>query len=168
MTRVLTETERFDVEALLENLPDSIPDCDTDADVRETVRTLEEHARFLRRVIGMETREIAGPNPLPVPRTWAEIEEMIRPIGVTAWATFMGYSRAACAEMEWDVQQYVRQAAGVALRMREEFDPSAFPPPDENDFARAWATAVGGLVLKPRYTDEERELVEHPFAEGEE
>lgn len=165
MSRFLTETEKADAEALLENLPDTIPGVETDEDVREAVRTLEEHARFLRRVIGAETRFIEGPKPLPVPRTWAEIEGIIRPIGLTAWPMFNGYARAAAVVLNYPHDLFVQTCAGVALRMRDEFDPSAFPPPFEDDFAKAFAVILNGVIIHPNYTDEERELVESPFGE---
>lgn len=165
--RDLTDTEMSDARDLLRHVVRLLPpDVRTTAHVRDSFRILEEYARLLRRVIGFETRMVEGPRPLPVPRTWAEIEELVTPIGLTAWPMFNAFARAAYRP---DVPPHVQiqAAAGVALRLREEFDPSSFPPPDESDFVKAWATGLGGVILKPEYTDEERELVEHPFVGGE-
>lgn len=132
----------------------------------------ELHEAVLASLVGSDNVEAVitreGPMPLPVPRTWAEIEALIRPISYDAWAMFMGHARALSRSATSKHDSVFRLCAGIALRLRDEFDPSSFPPPSEIDIGKAFAAASDGLIVIPIYTDEERELIEHPFTGGEE
>lgn len=166
MMTELSRSQRADAQALVESLDSFLGnDLDMEGDVRSLIAVLEEHARLLRRVIAAETRFIEGPRPLSVPRSWAEIEALVRPIGLTVWPMFSGYARAAAVILNMSHDPLIQTFAGVALRLRDDFDPSAFPPPFEEDFAKAFAVVLGGVIIHPSYTDEERELVESPFGE---
>lgn len=104
---------------------------------------------------------------LKVPRSWAELRELVEPICRWAWPMFSGFARAAQKRYGRNITSglFLQVCAGVALRMREDWDPAEFPPPLEDDFRRAWAQVLDGEVIDPEYTSDELEAVTiNPFA----
>lgn len=127
------------------------------------------HEAILTALVGQDGAQALmldqrGPQ-LPVPRNWEEMRELLEPICPWAWPAFLGCTRAATEELKVRKTSPVlfRMAAGVALSVRDEFDPNSFPPPALEDFVRAWAIPLQGVYVEPVFTDDEREAVMGPF-----
>ncbi len=107
------------------------------------------------------------PFDLAIPRSWGELEAIVEPLAPFAWDLFSGYARAAKQTFYENAGTplFLRACAGVALTLRDEFDPNQPPPPVEADFQRAWARAVGGVLLDPDFTGAERERLYPPKEE---
>lgn len=108
-----------------------------------------------------------GPLELPIPRSWEELALLVDPLAPFAWDLFSGYARAARQTFYENAGTplFLRACAGVALAMRNDFDPNQPPPPVEADFQQAWARACGGVMLDPDFTAAERARLYPPKEE---
>lgn len=151
------DLDRRQVALAVECVKRSIRDAEQDYRANDTKPLYDLQAVLLAVLVGEEAAvsltTYEGPMELPVPRSWAEIEETVRPLGEVAWVWFKGHARA-CPLYSADAT-FVRFAAGVALRLRNDWDPNEIPFVTEDDVQDAFARATGGVIVEPLYTDEE-------------
>ena len=95
---------------------------------------------------------------LPIPQSWKEVEELL-----TAYeddgATYHLFQRFGSSARKLlfgnddltDEQkvELFKIAAKAALELRRDIDPSKFPPPSEENIAKAWASQLDGAMLEP-------------------
>lgn len=143
-----------------------------DPDVEGLVGLYAAYDLMLEALIGEEgaraLRQSEGARGLPVPRSWIELQGLLEPICRWAWPMFSGFARAARPRYGRITSTlFLQVCAGVALQMRDEWDPAMFPPPLEDDFQRAWAKVLDGELISPEYTSDELEIVTfNPFREA--
>lgn len=92
---------------------------------------------------------------LDVPQTWAQVEELVMHFTEPVWREFQALMRAARVEEPRfsNSGQFRAAAAGVAVALREEYEPGEFPGPGIQDLQRLWAPAVAGAILTPVYEE---------------
>jgi hypothetical protein len=101
---------------------------------------------------------VEGPKALEPPKTWPKLEEMIGAYD-QAFHDLFGEFVKACARFTFgpeidikklaasDKKLLLQKAAGAALHIREQFDPTAFPPPGIEDIRVAFARVLDGVEL---------------------
>ncbi len=90
---------------------------------------------------------------LPKPKTWDDLESLIRPLGNVLWEDFMIFAtetrhmlypdreQEGLSQFEKDV--FWRVCARAALLLRGAHSPGMFPPPVREDFVVAFRAALG-------------------------
>lgn len=107
------------------------------------------------RVQGRVNEPVENPG-FPVPRSWADVKAAMDPFGDDFWQAFMRFGAQATAFLFPGVTDLgkaqrdvlFQKSAGVALRIREAFDPEVFPPPGVDDLRGAWAAVLDGQLLE--------------------
>lgn len=103
------------------------------------------------------SRRDEGPKPLPVPKTWAKVTEYVAAYDQGTHDTFFKFAESA-RRLQFGVSdkkemtseqrsEELRIAARAVLALREDIDPSGFPPPTVEAIRRAWASALDGQEL---------------------
>jgi hypothetical protein len=104
-----------------------------------------------------ETR-VEGPKPLAAPGSWAKLTEIMSAYDQATHDTFMEFSQAAARALfgptidtkklaASDKKFLLQKCAGAALAIRENFEPTEFPPPSIEDIRGAFALVMDGVEL---------------------
>ncbi len=141
--------------------------------VKQSIRESEQNERadtsqlydlqtaLLAALVGEDTASslttYEGPMELSVPRSWAEIEETMMPLGKVPWTWFKGCARACPAYGAEG--SFMRFCAGIALQLRNQWSPDEFPFILETDVMAEFSRSLAGLAVSPVYTDDERNLL---------
>ena len=105
--------------------------------------------------LGVSTASGTG---LPMPQSWDELKELLTAYGDNegTWEMFQRFAAAARKLMFGDQalsggekDQLWQVSVVAALALRDLVDASAFPPPEEDDVRKAWASALEGQELQP-------------------
>jgi hypothetical protein len=101
---------------------------------------------------------VEGPKAMSAPASWPKLEEMIGAYD-QAFHDLFGEFVKACARFTFgpdidikklaasDKKLLLQKAAGAALHIREEFEPSQLPPPGLEDIRVAFARVLDGVEL---------------------
>jgi hypothetical protein len=101
---------------------------------------------------------VEGPKSLSAPASWPKLEEMIGAYDQTFHDLFGEFVKACARHLfgpEIDIKKLaasdkkllLQKAAGAALLIREQFEPSQLPPPGINDIRVAFAMVNEGVEL---------------------
>jgi len=102
-----------------------------------------------------ETEVRKGPEPVPIPSSWAEIEQAVRAYGGDTWGDFHVFATQAkehlfpgAARMSQQRKDtHFQKSAAVMIALRETHDPTEFPPPIRLEFQAHWSKVLDGTVL---------------------
>jgi hypothetical protein len=101
---------------------------------------------------------VEGPKPLAAPGSWAKLTEIMSAYDQQTHDTFMEFSQAAARALfgptidtkklaASDKKFLLQKCAGSALAIRENFEPTEFPPPGLEDIRGAFALVMDGVEL---------------------
>jgi hypothetical protein len=107
---------------------------------------------------GQPEQRVEGPKPLTAPNSWAKLTEMVGAYDQQTHDTFMAFSQASARYLfgptidtkklaASDKKLLLQKAAGAALAIRENFEPTEFPPPSVEDIRGAFAMVMDGVEL---------------------
>jgi hypothetical protein len=113
-----------------------------------------------REPVKMEVTDVrvTGPKPLTAPNSWAKWEEMISAYDQQVHDWFVAFSQSAARYLfgpEIDTKKLaasdkkllLQKCAGAAIAVRENFEPSEFPPPSIENVRAAFAMVMDGVEL---------------------
>jgi hypothetical protein len=101
---------------------------------------------------------VEGPKPLTAPGSWAKWEEMVSAYDEQVHDWFVAFTQSTARLLfgptvdtkklaASDKKLLLQKAAGAAVSVREQFEPSEFPPPSLEDVRAAFARVLDGQEL---------------------
>jgi hypothetical protein len=105
-----------------------------------------------------QEQRVEGPKPLTAPGSWAKWEEMVSAYDEQVHDWFVAFTQSTARLLfgptvdtkklaASDKKLLLQKAAGAAVFVREQFEPSAFPPPSIDDVRAAFARVLDGQEL---------------------
>lgn len=101
---------------------------------------------------------VEGPKPLSTPKSWAKLTEMVSAYDQTVHDLFFAFADSARRLLypdstdtkslpKADKDVLFQKCAGAAVRLREGFEPTEFPPPGLEDVRAVFAAVLEGQEL---------------------